>query len=594
MLPDNHRAPVAPRPLQKTSRWKYSALSAVVVMCLLLPFALPSKGQEATTSISSAVPSDCPGSCTLTDAAIFAWQEFIALNWPADLGGSGVPRRGVPSQQSFGTPNVPLVWHTFAGKVEIFPGQGEAQPFNSPPSYRYSSGIGPCSGHPSAQPAWINLDETTQIGSNKMYAGILSNYQPQVVNSEPKLILFMAKVNEQEYSYIKRRGWDTGGVSLFEKEITTNEILHNMKDPPADNSIFVSFPFGSIEVKAAFRPLSPSEDPKRFYRTRVRYYEPRGSGQCYVEDDWALVGLHIIQKTPKSPAFIYATFEQADNIVDRSGKPTEDPNGEVIIANNGASTFPALSFKDSNRPYANPAVYPMVSTNPPGQGSCPESVNGKLLYYTELGPYVPPISICQVARNRGIPAEIVNANNSMHGAINRYLQHAGLADAPWRYYKLINVQTVPIDKFATTQPGQTYQGRDAATYYQANAVVETDYALQNFSTAFFMNFAAGPSAKFGPPTDFQVANPSRPPTTPSVAPPFYNTYFEGQKYGMGGCMGCHGSAQVKGTDFSFITLLAGHRPLAPETPSEESLRTTQELYRKVFGHALPEGESKSH
>jgi len=34
--------------------------------------------------------------------------------------------------------------------------------------------------------------------------------------------------------------------------------------------------------------------------------------------------------------------------------------------------------------------------------------------------------------------------------------------------------------------------------------------------------------------------------------PFKNTYYNTKGYNMGGCMGCHGNAQVGGSDFSFI------------------------------------------
>ncbi|MFP3454276.1 hypothetical protein R0K30_21965, partial [Bacillus sp. SIMBA_154] len=47
-------------------------------------------------------------------------------------------------------------------------------------------------------------------------------------------------------------------------------------------------------------------------------------------DDFGLIGLHIIQKTSSAPYFIYATFEQTDNILDAAGKPVEDADGKYI------------------------------------------------------------------------------------------------------------------------------------------------------------------------------------------------------------------------------------------------------------------------
>jgi len=101
-------------------------------------------------------------------------------------------------------------------------------------------------------------------------------------------------------------------------------------------------------------------------------------------------------------------------------------------------------------------------------------------------------------------------------------------------------------------------------------VVETNYTLQRFQ---------GRVAQDGAPTNF----PGPPPLN---LPPNVYTVTGSTVSGvnMGGCMGCHGNAQVtKGSDFSFI--LAEGVTRAPETPSAlggpESAAVT-EKYRKLF------------
>jgi hypothetical protein len=82
--------------------------------------------------MAGAQPSGGAPNATPEQAARFAWQEFIALNWPAVQQEGGVGQRGVASTTSpFGDPTYsgPTVWETFRGKVEIFPGEG------SPPGY---------------------------------------------------------------------------------------------------------------------------------------------------------------------------------------------------------------------------------------------------------------------------------------------------------------------------------------------------------------------------------------------------------------------------------------------------------------------------
>jgi hypothetical protein len=136
------------------------------------------------------------------------------------------------------------------------------------------------------------------------------------------------------------------------------------------------------------------------------------------------------------------------------------------------------------------------------------------------------------------------------------------------YYKLVNVQYAPYDK----PPGITYQGipggPDPSTYYQANEVVETDYILQLFSGQFQPGLPP-PNAGVNVNnliTDFNLDG-----TT------FKNVLFGGKGYEMGGCMGCHGNAQVAGAGFSFI-LKKG--PV--DAPDTENPATSLKRFFKLF------------
>jgi hypothetical protein len=93
-------------------------------------------------TISAQVPADIPGgaqSATLEDAAVFAWQEFIALHWPAVAQTGAAGNRETPDMNKkfgqvdppFGTP---LVWETFRHKIAY----DIVQPFLAPNGNRYS------------------------------------------------------------------------------------------------------------------------------------------------------------------------------------------------------------------------------------------------------------------------------------------------------------------------------------------------------------------------------------------------------------------------------------------------------------------------
>ena len=110
--------------------------------------ALPLVNSEAVgqsippITISSSVPNELNPSnggapmATPEQASAFAWQEFIALNWPAG------PQEGKPGQRDTPSSHVGLVtprrlgllvWQTLRHKVEIFPGNYKAYLGSYPP-----------------------------------------------------------------------------------------------------------------------------------------------------------------------------------------------------------------------------------------------------------------------------------------------------------------------------------------------------------------------------------------------------------------------------------------------------------------------------
>lgn len=539
--------------------------------------------------IGSGVPADIPGgapNASLKSAAVFAWQEFIALNWPAQNN-----KRDQPDTTKFFGQHTggPLVWETFRHKVEIFPGAGAPHGYaqgssagygyDEPPKYVYSTPISAC---PSATPGsassslatittpWVNLDENSQIGLAKMFAGVA----PDTQGKTSQQVLFMAKANRTEYVYVAQNKWYGEVAPPF--TATAEEVAATKKSAPAGGSLYVSFPFGTIEVKSAWRQLTSTELASgRFHSTRVRYYEQlqaasnSSSGTntsnssvaaspviCYRDATWGLVGLHIIQKTPTAPYFIYATFGQVDNLLDTTGKPIEDADGTLI--RNADQTPLNPQIVSQNATSANPPTPQSIQSLSPQKVDC---TPGDSLYYQNIptqGDLTNPLpkgTVCIQKRIHDIPADIIAINKLAHKSIQDYNTANNLKSSPWSYYKLINVQSKPI---AGKIPGTDYAGADKATYYQANMMIETDYNLQVFSGVFQHALKKYPDTPYNNLiTDFNQNG------TPAV-----NTQYAGTSYNMGGCMGCHGNAQVAGSDFSFILL--GQRVQTPDTLGEIS------------------------
>jgi hypothetical protein len=555
----------------------------------------------------------------MQQAAAFAWQEFIALNWPAVpqtggvVNGAYVAQRDVPDTNcKFDDPNCagrPLVWETFRGKVEIFPGQPPGAPQVNPPGfpsvatgdpsfgydalpqYSYNSPVLPCSSStpsasPTPVPSFINLDETDQITLNSMFAGVGPTQASG--NSSPQMVRFLAKANRVEYTYVASPGaqaaWWLGPPVA---QATYKYLSDNLASPTAGTHDQVSLPNGTIEIKAGWRLLNPTEAASGRFKTAVARSYENASIPCYNETTFGLVALHIIQKTPTAPYFIYATFEQADNIMtpgpSPAPTPVEDDDGNIIKlpgcrADQTAPcpTTPSVELQDTGvvnttshiPPQVNRAPASVVPGQPPAgpQAYCTPTTgttpNGQLYYLNAKGKTGTPLDgfICVNYRDNAIPKPIIDANRMAHAAMTAQ----GITKSPFLHYKLVNVQYVPIDKtyfgpFNTDDPNSA---ENPASYHLANIVVETNRTLQLFSGSF--NAGTGSLSEY----DSQFMEPAPFPSPPPSGSTNIHkqVLYNGKQYNMGGCMGCHASqAQEHAGDFSVI-LANGSVPM-PEVPA---------------------------
>lgn len=654
---------------------RQSAWMVALVVCLLAFFPTATlvgddNSQSVTLPsnfISSEVPTtvqdyDGNGSVDATDAAIFAWEQFIALNWPADCSTSGdsdCSRGQADDGAALGSSST-TTWMTYRNKVEVIigsvPPKGcvevggansgpctyDGNPANNnykpnggpfyglnpnsyidppgkgyhtnPPLYIYAKtsktsvrssdpsykprttsdgqtldyiDIAPCSSdfqYIDAKPnntqpavtnaAFVNLDETNQIGRNEMFSGMYdADASSQYPRIEKNMMRYLAKHNEIVYQYATRNGYYGTPVRGDSSDPITAEgaalvALQQQGESTTPNTVSgaepdILNPLGSIEIKTAWRRLSPVEARSgRFLTQNVRYYYQYKNGNdddyCYVEsqdqgETWGMVALHIIQKTETFPGyFTFATFGQIDNLVDSFGNETETPAG--------APTVTITSPTDPDVRPVTPASYSSGTFNPETFGIAnADCTPGHRLYYLnneEDYSNVPKGPICFDGRWNQIPTEFQNVNTAAQSAV------AG--QGPFSFYRLTGVQWKP---FTFNQSGFGTGDYQEGIYYLANEVVETNYNLQNFrggqTTAHFPGLISDVGSGNGDPN----------PGTLTGGGQYNNTftYAGGGTWklnNMGGCMGCHGVAQLGGGDFSFV--LAGIGTSKPDTFSEDS------------------------
>ncbi|WP_437975336.1 hypothetical protein WMF11_46380 [Sorangium sp. So ce295] len=505
-----------------------------------------------------APPTDVAAGADLNQAATFAWQEFISLNWPAvkqtfTSGTRGQldanARLDAINDKNGTTPT----WMTYRHKIEVFPGGGNkdgVKPYNydDKPQYIYDStkvggdgtiplcdGGDPQNLKDTEGALFLNADEATQIGQNSMFAGVVEAAKVDPNDPAASQIVFMVKANPIYVKYVQQTGWFTGIPSDIETK-TKQYVQDNKKDPEAGSTDLVSLPLNTILTKSAWRRAVPGDEQTHLVRP-LRRYKLNGSNYCYAVNYYTLVALHIIQKTNSAPQFIYASFEAADNILTQDGQRVEDDSGRITSQGQPAR-YPAITSV--------PATGWNKASRQKITAASDVCTPGSSLYY-ENNPKnknIPQAKVCVRARLSPIPQTIIRANDAAHQALDSYAEQNGSPKSVLRYYKLVNVQHVPATKEAMAE----YTGGggvEPATYYMANMVLETSQVLQHFSGGFAGN--PDPNSS-NDPADGTITDYAYGGDTPQVGP---NLSVNGTNYLMGGCMGCHGQAQKEGGGFSF-------------------------------------------
>jgi len=486
----------------------------IIIYTLLITISPLTAADNIT--ISSTVPTDVPGGVDASkdQLAQFAWQEFIALNWPAKpnpnpTAGMSNFYRGqadtseLASTGSGGT----LVWHTYPHRVELYPynaatGTGVLPDINAKPDYKYPSYV-------TIVPAttgtditlFNNLDEASEITLADMY------FKPFALKAEKLMvkhgvkakhtevaaiedlaikagIIYEAKANPVIYDYVNSKGFQAKSTRAAAAAETAKKIHNESYD---QNNTF-ELPTGSIEIKASWRRYDASMDNLDDYIHQPGIYYT-GSDNKYTahNDTMLLVGLHIIHKTPSFPEFTFATFEHVSN----------DKYGFI--------------YKNTN---------PQTCTT--------DAVNRKL----------PDPGTIEAKRQFDIPGASSPFNlQAYNSSVQQQLQQQFGQDVFLANYRLIGIQATVADEPSAKVPAQEF--------YLSNLATETNNTLQFFQGGLTGTFANVPN-----------------PATKSV----FAYDVSSQQYvahAAGGCQGCHGSqGQKGGYDFSVIS--ANGNFFAPE------------------------------
>ncbi len=421
-----------------------------------------------------------PNSQRLFD--IFAWQAFLALNWPADT--SGNPDRS----KNLADPG-PRVWDYWIETSQVFKLDG---------------------GDPDAWPRTLKeaqkpLERTKAAWTTTVRADQnLQAFSGPLVDQNGKWVRYQVKINREEYDYlVQNKLYNLDGQIDFSR---SSVVSFPISDPTTSQR-------GAIELKMAWKELGPTDIPARYYTVEGQVknndtgrFEPRLLG---------LVGMHISMRTKSSPQWMWATFEQVDNV---SANELEVGTGV-----NGRSASVHANFNNPSVPTALPNVLPPQNavidqaTGLPREPRAGEIPNGWFERTTTT-----PV---QVARVSPIPQSTAAVNAEAQAAVRSVGAGPGLGTSPFQYYELIGAQW-PVFPGSSAFPSGDDSAPESIVHKTPGSMVPVYVVNTTMETYFQVGVQpAGPLAQDDRLAKGQVADAT-------------------QVFGTESCVGCHYSAGI--------------------------------------------------
>ena len=381
------------------------------------PSAAPRQASSCPTTPTPVLSADLPADVCIPDGfkgiALdyfddYSWRAFVALVWPAAAG-----KRGVPSSTAgVGAPG-PRVFETFKPLWEVFHRDGSAPvPFDVYDAASHN----PCA----ATAAFGDVTIGSASGIDDIGQAGIGVLDPPVVAQNGRYIRTLTLFNRRQFDHIANN------------RFFLRSALPIVPSPRPLRPV-MDFPMGSIAVKSAWVDVTGLSDVlvKRMY-TRTAMVKRAGGEGC-TKTTIGLIGLHIAQKTPSRPQWIWSSFEQKEVV---PPKWADWPGAFVLNDAKGAS---------------------MPATNP--------------LSLVPLRPE--PVSPFNVERVASAP--ILTATD-----LTNFKYQALLAGTPWQYYRLVVTQWPrlegnQVDPIPVTVDGSvanTFPGEGAFSAF-ANTTMET-------------------------------------------------------------------------------------------------------------------------
>ena len=433
-------------------------LAGMVIGISVNAYAVPSNPSGGSENICDPAsqawiyPIDAEANASDDRWARFAWDGFVALNWPKKIGGApGEPDENTTICDS---PDATPSWLSWMQKEQLLLPDGAspgswADPTFGTPMYDPKDGgpVLPLLGALSKVSNPNLVDEFNEAFSHR-----------PLLDQNGRFVLFEIYLNQSEFEYISQnRYYDAAKqYAAFATEPPSFRPFPDSGspdefDPPVELPDYARQ--GAIELKASWKQLTAEEVASGRFFTRDVYYASNISatdppcGPISI----GLVGLHVLQLTPSTKStWFWATFEQVDNVEVVESNPTglpsfnPGPNAEVCMP----------PYQDGYTCEAD---------------ACIPAETGKECPPPEVAANLPP-DVCNPDLSRVVNVSRVPemAISPMVNGVNE--EYQSQLPAPWKYYELVN--TMQPDPMGTccVPPDST---NTVNTCYMTNTTMET-------------------------------------------------------------------------------------------------------------------------
>jgi hypothetical protein len=330
---------------------------------------------------------------------LYSWQMFFAVNWPTNDQGRPAPRL---EDTSFGAPHWTL-WHNSSTIFQAngappdacgLPAEKRALVLTRNLTQPVSRGLEPfrLEANAAVNPRTTRflgvISAVGELNVANLGSGIGQAFTGPLIDQNGNFVFYEIMIDPNEVNYLcEKKLYNINGQIDFSK--SGGKVDMPTGHPAQQWS-------GSFELKLAWKILEPGkDDPSRFFAEDAYVMDQGPDGKPVQKKvKVGLVGMHIGHKSETSPQWIWATFEQVDNLdVD----PVDHPKLHA-------------SFNDVNCPICTTNIQPQKGAN---------------------GVY-PRIPV-QLSRTIPIPPDKVHLNAEVTTALSR-------SRSVWQYYQLIDTQ----------------------------------------------------------------------------------------------------------------------------------------------------------